>query len=271
MRGKSGDVPPSLPPGPVLRGAVFTGALVWATPSALRLVVWVDVFSTVFTGAGGPLFSSSISLPRIAACQRKPFSCSCGCQGVRFGFPGVCWGTNRGDRRGSGGENRVSSPFHIHAHKVAKLVARASHCPGRKPTRRGRGNVRSIMREGRRRRGVRQDRGRTRDIDIPWRRQTSCRRSLSPFKASLGEEPKVGEGRRTENARRPGWRMRFFLCSDRSRRGFSGGRVNGENFWPPSSTNSLRAGGARIMLSTPPNSRFRGSPGWENSVRLLIL
>lgn len=37
------------------------------------------------------------------------------------------------------------------------------------------------------------------------------------------------------------------------------------------STNSLRAGGARIMLVAPPNSLFRSSPGWENSVRLLIL
>jgi hypothetical protein len=37
------------------------------------------------------------------------------------------------------------------------------------------------------------------------------------------------------------------------------------------STNSFEAGGARIMLDAPPNSLFRGSPGRENSVRLLIL
>lgn len=40
-----------------------------------------------------------------------------------------------------------------------------------------------------------------------------------PSRRRWGRSQKVGEGKRTENARRPGWRMRFFLCSDRSRRG----------------------------------------------------
>lgn len=40
-----------------------------------------------------------------------------------------------------------------------------------------------------------------------------------PSRRRWGRSQKVGEGERTENARRPGWRMRFFLCSDRSRRG----------------------------------------------------
>lgn len=118
---------------------------------------------------------------------------------------------------------------------------------------------------------MRQDRGRRRDIDIPWRRQTSCRRSLSPFKASLGEEPKGWRGEKNRECASSGLEDALLSLQRSITTGVSGGRVNGENFWPPCSTNSLRAGGARIMLAAPPNSLFRGSPGWENSVRLLIL
>ena len=77
-----------MPPGPALRAPVLTGALLGAAPSALRLVVWVDAFSTVFTGAGGPASASSTSLPRIPACQRN----CCRGEGARTVRFGCSWG-----------------------------------------------------------------------------------------------------------------------------------------------------------------------------------
>ena len=61
-------VPASLPL-TLARREPEAGALVaGAVPSELRLTVWVDVFSTVLTGAGGAV-ASSTSLPNVASCQ----------------------------------------------------------------------------------------------------------------------------------------------------------------------------------------------------------
>lgn len=62
MIGYMGYAPASLPlTAPPRRLLVGTGPLEGARPSVLRLTVWVDVFSTTFTGAAG--VSSSVLLP----------------------------------------------------------------------------------------------------------------------------------------------------------------------------------------------------------------
>ena len=182
---------------------MFTGALVWATPSALRLRVWVDVFSTVFTGAGGPL-SSSISLPRIPACQRK-LSCNRAVARASVsGVPGVCWGTNRGDRRGSRGE--IKSALHsTSTHKVAKQLGPAIAPGANRPNEANEANEAEAMSErlcAGRRRGVR----RGPELGISTRHTLVATDILSPFFIAL--QGVVGGGaKRLERGEEPRMRV----------------------------------------------------------------